>query len=123
MLIKKEKKTCPYSGLEFFPKRSNQIYASSEYRIAHNNEKNNAKRRLMAPKHKALSKNRDILESILGGSKEKAVHVEFLKGKGFDFTVFSGVYKNPKHESMCYVVHEFHYIKQVKYVYKIYRND
>ena len=122
MISKKEIKICPYSGEEFTPKRNNQIYARSEYRIAHNNDKNNAKRMLMAPVNKSLSKNREILESILGSENENEVHTQFLRGKGFDFGVFTGFYNNPNYDNLSYEIYQFHFVKINNEYYKIYRN-
>jgi hypothetical protein len=96
MLHKIEKRVCPYSKLEFIPKRNNQLFANKEYRIAFHNEIQNSFRwRLSAINKEIISSYKTLIE-ILEEKKSMVVHYQFLKGKNFSFKVFTGVSKTDK---------------------------
>ena len=125
MALLVNKYICPYSKEEFIPKRSNQIYAKPEYRIAFNNQRGNDKRKLLAPKNKLLKNNREILKSILELNSKGIVHVEYLKGAGFSFQVFTHLTYDKVFNKNAFSVYEFSYIQLAdspKY-FKIFKND
>ena len=122
MELNKEKRICPYSGEEFVPKRSNQVFANDKYRIAHNNKKNNDKRKLLASINKPLLKNFDVCNWIVGDEPFKIVHKEFLRGAGFNFSVFTHIFKDEKTNKLCYSVYHFYYFKVDGNYYKIVKN-
>ncbi len=113
------KRICPYSGIEFTPKRSNQVFANKECRIAFNNRKHNEKRKRLAFINKPLLKNYDILSQILGSQSEKVFHKEYLRGTGFSFSVFTNLHKDQNSNSYYYSVYNFYYYKIDNEHYKI----
>lgn len=118
-----EKRICPYSSIEFIPKRTNQIFANNKYRIAYNNKKNNDKRKLLAEFNNPMKKCFEILLEILKGQNEKIVHKEFLRGAGFNFAVFTHFYMNKETKKACYALYHVHYYKMDDNHYKIIKND
>jgi hypothetical protein len=123
MEIEIVKRICPYSGIEFIPKRSNQIFADSECRIAYHNDKNNAKRRKLATLFRPIEKQYDVLLKLLKGKKQVTVHKEFLRGAGFNFSLFTHIYYNESIKKNCYALHTVHYYKINENYYKICTND
>ncbi len=125
--MKKElkKQVCPYSGEEFIPKRTNQIYLKPEYRVAFNNQKNNDKRKLLAPKNKLLMKAREVLKSTLGNRMDIIVHEQYLRGAGLSFSVFTDFDEDKISNRRAYSVYEFSYIEMTDKPnhIKIFRND
>jgi len=119
MDVKIKKRICPYSGVEFVPKRTNQVFANGKYRIAYNNQKNNSKRKHLASINKPLLKNYDILNQILVNEQEKIVHKEYLRGIGFSFSVFTHFHKDEKSPKYYYSIYDFHYYKIYDFYYKI----
>jgi hypothetical protein len=122
MEINKEKRICPYRGEEFIPKRSNQVYANGKFRTYYNNKKSNDKRKLLASINKPLIKNFDIFNWIVGDEPYKIVHKEFLRGAGFNFSVFTHISKDEKINKLCYSVYHFYYFKVDDNNYKIVNN-
>ena len=96
MLYTTEKRVCPYSKLEFIPKRNNQLFAKKEYRIAFHNEIHNSFRRKLSAVNKEIVSSYKTLIEILGERKSVIVHYQFLKGKNFSFKVFTGIRKTDK---------------------------
>ncbi|MCK8480951.1 hypothetical protein [Psychroserpens algicola] len=117
-----EKRICPYSGVEFAPKRTNQVFANDRYRIAYHNQKNNSKRKRLASINKPLLKNYDILNQILGDEQEKIVHKEYLRGAGFSFSVFTHLHNDPNKDKYYYAIYDFYYINLDENYYKIIKN-
>ncbi|RDI14420.1 hypothetical protein [Flavobacterium sp. AG291] len=79
----------PLTGKEFIPKRSNQIFENSANRIKFNNQKARNFRIEHDYINKPLIKNVKILDELLTNKTKVTFHREFLKGKGFDFTVMT----------------------------------
>lgn len=123
MKNKIKKVICPNCRGDFIQKRRNQKYCHSGCRIEFNNEKNNEKRIILNKKQKPLAKNYDILSEILGDSKETKVHRQFLRGTGFNFSVFTHTDRNHENDNPCYGCHEFKYYKIDNEYYKIIRYD
>ncbi|MAB49341.1 MAG: hypothetical protein CMC05_11990 [Flavobacteriaceae bacterium] len=117
-----EKRICPYCGVEFVPKRSNQIFNNSVCRIAYNNKRNNAKRKELAKLFKPIEKQYEILLSLLNANKEVDVHREFLRGAGFNFSLFTHIHFNESIKMNCYALHTVHYYKINQDYYKICNN-
>jgi hypothetical protein len=61
----------PYSGEKFYPKKSNQRFASRENQIAYNNSKAKKERDLHTNFHNQIKKNWNILKTILGIKKSE----------------------------------------------------
>ena len=123
MSIRLDKRICPFSGEEFIPKRRNQIYAKSGYRIAHNNEVGRAKREKTSKLNKILFKNAEILKGILKGANTKKVHREFLRGAGFSFDGFTGLVEDKASNTIFYGVYGFGFKKIDNEYFKIIKND
>lgn len=122
-LKKQEQRICPYSGLKFTPKRSNQIYANAEYRIAHNNEKNRLKQKPTKKAFNLLHKNYNILHELMEGKKIIKVHSEFLRGAGFSFSVFTHFEEDLINGVDIYALHDFTFYKYEGDIYTIRRNE
>jgi hypothetical protein len=114
-------RTCPYSKVDFEPKRSNQKFASPQCRISHNNEINNSLRRKLNEINKLLLKNFKILDSLLGPNKEVAVNKFFLRGAGFSFTTFTHV--GQRGDEFVYGVYDISFQKHNQDEYLIYRTN
>ena len=102
---KKMKLKDPYSGEEFIPTRSNQIYACSTNRVAHNNLKANKLRKHLAPINKLLHQSYKILSELMKNKNEEVFHKQFLLGKGISFKTHThvGLFEE-QHE---YFIYEF----------------
>lgn len=122
MITNIEKRICPYSGIEFKPKRSNQIFANSNCRIAYHNNRNNAKRKELAKLFKPIEKQYEILLKLLNGRNQVQVHKEYLRGAGFNFSLFTHVHYNETIKKNCYALHTVHYYKVDQDYYKIVNN-
>ena len=81
----------PFTGEEFIPKKISQRFANKENRIKFNNEKAKKIRIKQAPTINPLKLNFKIIEELLGTKMEIILNKEFLRGKGFDFTINSGM--------------------------------
>lgn len=86
-------RVCPYSGEEFYAKRSNQKFENAECRIAYHNERNNQLRLMRARHDRKLHKNHKILVELMGDEKRKRFKRDFLLGKGFSTEVLTGLTK------------------------------
>lgn len=118
-----EKRTCPYSGEEFIPKRPNQVFVNSKNRIAYHNERHNAIRRELSKLNKPLKKSYEVLAKLLEGKEVVIVHKERLRGLGFSFSVFTHLHQNKSSKEPCNALYCFHYYKVDDNHYKILRND
>lgn len=86
-------RVCPYSGEEFYAKRSNQKFENAECRIAYHNHRNNLLRLMRAREDRRLHKNHKILVELMGDEKRKQFKRDFLHGKGFSTKVLTGLTK------------------------------
>lgn len=116
-------RTCPYSGIEFTPRRRNQIYANAQYRIAHNNEKSRIKRNSTSKIDKLIRNNYKILLELMGSDKVKIVHSQYLRGAGFSFKVFTHFADSKSKDYQCYGIYNFSYCKYDNNNYKIEKDD
>ena len=105
------KRICPYSKVEFIPKRRNQIYADAKCRIAHNNEKSRNKRLSTYPINKLINKNYNILLEIMEDKNVEIFHGEYLKGKGFSFQVFTHLVPSKTANKNHFAIFNFSYSK------------
>ncbi|AFU67931.1 hypothetical protein P700755_000958 [Psychroflexus torquis ATCC 700755] len=122
METKYKKRICPYSGEEFIPKRRNQIYVNSSYRIAHNNNKSHEKRKYTSVVNKKLAKNYDILWKLVNDEKKSIVHKEYLSGAGFLFNLYTTAYKTEE-GNIVYEVYGFKYYQTDINNYKIIKSE
>jgi hypothetical protein len=84
-----ELKKCPFSGEYFKSKRSNQIFASKRNRISYYNREYRKKRLPLERINRRLFYNYSILEIVLSDKDIVYLNIDYLKGKGFDFTFFT----------------------------------
>ena len=119
MLIERLKRVCPYSKTEFVPKRSNQIFATKECRIAFHNERNGLVRRKRRPITYQLDRNHKILDSLLGDKKETTVNKHYLRGAGFSYKIITHVESN--NSNVAYGVFDTIFQKINEEEYLIYR--
>jgi hypothetical protein len=119
MLPEKPKRVCLYSKKEFVPKRSNQIFANKECRIAYHNEISNSIRKSLHEINTRLIKNYKILTEIMKGKREGEFHSEFLRGKGFSFSVHTHIEK--LNDKFIYAIYEYSFYKIYNSTYKISR--
>lgn len=122
MLEMKQKRVCPHCKLEFIPKRSNQIFISSQARKEYHNNINNTIRKKTAFINKPLMKNRKVFSELLADKDEGVFHNEFLLGKGVSFKVFTN-FKEYKEGIIAYSVYEFWYYKVDEENIKVVRYD
>jgi len=87
--FRNEKRTCPYSGEEFYPKRHNQRFACAKYRVAFHNDANNKIRRGRAFIDNKLHKNYQILLELMDDKERGVFHKQFLLGSGYSFNVMT----------------------------------
>jgi hypothetical protein len=92
---------CAFSNEKFIPKRSNQIYATNEYRIANNNLKQKNIRRFTRLTDKRLHLNFRVLLELMQGQREAEFNSEYLKGKGFNFSVLTGLIRKDNETLLC----------------------
>lgn len=82
-------RTDPLTQETFYPKRTNQIFATRENQIRYNNEKAKSKRDTKSQLDKILDKNRNIISNLLDKESERKLSREFLLGAGFYFGCFT----------------------------------
>ena len=83
------KRTCLYSGEQFYPKRNNQKFATSKNKETFHNNINNELRRARAFIERKLHRNFKILLELMKEKTKGSFSKEFLKGKGFSFDVLT----------------------------------
>lgn len=84
-----EKRICPYSGEEFFPKRNNQRFASPKNKSDYHNSINNELKKLTSDIDRKLHRNFRILLEIMLGKEKYILSKDYLKGKGYSFEVLT----------------------------------
>ncbi len=77
----------PHTGESFVPKRRNQKYATTQNRVAYNNNLAYIDRLSKSFVDKPLRINHRILLSLLKTNETKSFSKDFLKGMGYDFSV------------------------------------
>ena len=82
-------RTDPLTGESFRPKRRNQKFANAINRMRYNNNLQYEKRLLKSFVDKALSKNFDIIHSLLDNKKSITITERELLEKGYDFMYFT----------------------------------
>ncbi|GGE44414.1 hypothetical protein [Psychroflexus planctonicus] len=110
----------PFTNEEFEPKRKNQRFANSKNRIDYHNMKANKLRREKASVDKPLNTNFKILNDIMKGKKKAEFHKEFLRGKGYDFKIYTGLCEVETNRGYC--IYNFILTYTESYV-KIIRNN
>lgn len=114
-----EKRLCPYSNQEFIPKRSNQVFALAEYRVAYHNDNNNAIRRKLSYINKQLMINYKVVQLLLGDKIEVIANKHFLRGAGFSFLTFTNVTK--KEDAYFHCIYDVAFQKLNDEEYLIFR--
>ena len=114
-----ELRTCPLSKEEFLPTRNNQVFSSKENRIIFHNQQNNKLRKRLSHINKQLLLNFRILIDVLDCETEMIIHKEYLKGKGFSFSVFTHFTISKSSNNYCYSIYEVAYERIDDDYYKI----
>ena len=81
----------PYTQEKFFPKRSNQIFATPQNKMKFHNERAKEYRDETKAVRSRLDRNNRLFDSLLGNRMKVRKHVEFLKGKGVDLKAVTRV--------------------------------
>ena len=84
-----EVKIDPYTEEAFFPKRSNQVFATPQNKMRYHNEKAKEYRDETKGFRNGLDRNYRMICVLLDGKFFARVHVEYLFGMGFDFGTLS----------------------------------
>ena len=96
-------KICPYSGVQFEPKRRDQIFASPQYRRSWHNDIQAEKRKALSD-IKLLKKNFEILEQLdIPIDGRKSFEKDFLLRKGYVLDAVSRLvsFENAIRTSVC----------------------
>jgi hypothetical protein len=86
-----ELRLCPHSNRIFEAKRQNQVFASSDDRIAYHNYQNNFLRKKLSSINKELLRSWKVADALLGDNVEIVVNKYFMRGRGFSFQNFTHV--------------------------------
>ncbi len=113
----------PFTKEEFWPIRSNQVYAKPQNQIANNNYKAGQINKEKRPTQQILNSNYKILKRILGTQKSVVVTEEFLLGAQFDLNYFTATSPTEDGKNVAYLVFDFILIKLTNNNYKIQKND
>ena len=110
----------PLTKESFYPKRSNQKFASRKNQVKYNNLKARKKRQAKKKFDQPLDRNRNILIGILGTNMSMIKHKEWLLALGYDFNIYT---HSARHEGKIIpCIYEFALIKLENQQYKIIRN-
>ena len=71
-----EVKIDPYTEEAFFPKRSNQVFATPQNKMRYHNERAKEYRDETKKVRSRLDRNNKLFESLLGDNKKARFHVE-----------------------------------------------
>ena len=113
----------PYTQEEFWPKRSNQVYAKRQNQIDSNNNKAGQINKLKRPTQQILNSNYKILKRILGTQKSVVVTEEFLHGAQFDFCYFTATVPADAGNGEIYLIFDYALLKLENKKYQIQKND
>ena len=83
----------PYTQEKYFPKRSNQIFATPQNKMMFHNERAKEYRDETKKVRSRLDRNNKLFEALLGDNKKARFHVEYLKGKGVDLKAVTRVFQ------------------------------
>lgn len=108
-MMDKQTKIDPYAGEEFIPKRKNQIYATRKNQVDHNNYRARAQRIIKGKVSRMLNQNWKIMDNLLKALTEMELSIEFLKGKGFDFSAFTQI--SSQNDQPIYMVYNYYWRK------------
>ncbi len=112
---------CLFSGEKFYPKRNNQVFASKKNRTTYHNDINNKTRHELKEINSKLTNNFKICKELVNVvTDKKQFHVEFLKGKGFDFDSFTGLIE--VENVNIFIVYNFSFQKINTDFYQIQKN-
>jgi hypothetical protein len=79
----------PLTKESFYPKRSNQKFASRKNQVKYNNLKARKKRQAKKKFDQPLDKNRSILLGILGDKKEVIKSKDWLLALGYSLNIYT----------------------------------
>jgi hypothetical protein len=88
-----EVKIDPYTQEKFFPKRSNQVFATPQNKMMFHNERAKEYRDETKAVRSRIDRNNKLFALLLGYNIKARFHVEYLKGKGADLKAVTRVIK------------------------------
>ena len=112
--------TDPLTKEVFYPKRSDQKFASRKNQIRFNNLKARKKRALKKKFDRPLDKNRNILFGILGSNKEAIKSMDWLLALGYYFNIYTHSMLYEGKSIPC--IYEFAIAQIERDKYKIFRH-
>jgi hypothetical protein len=86
-----EVKIDPYTQEKFFPKRSNQVFATPQNKMRYHNERAKEYRDETKAVRSRIDRNNKLFESLLRENNKARFHIEYLKGKGVDLKAVTRV--------------------------------
>jgi hypothetical protein len=86
-----EVKIDPYTKEAFFPKRSNQVFATPQNKMRYHNERAKEYRDETKKVRSRLDRNNKLFESLLRQNNKARFHIEYLKGKGVDLNTVTRI--------------------------------
>jgi hypothetical protein len=94
----------PETGEYFIPTHGNQKYVTPQNRIDFNNDKAKKKREKKKKVQSALDLNHKVLENELKDEEKVRRHEQFLLGRRYCFTAYTGAYlNNETKQNVCQV--------------------
>jgi hypothetical protein len=81
----------PYTQEKFFPKRSNQVFATPQNKMKFHNERAKEYRDETKKVRSRLDRNNKLFESLLRQNNKARFHIEYLKGKGVDLNTVTRI--------------------------------
>ena len=112
--------TDPLTKEVFYPKRSDQKFASRKNQIRFNNVKARKKRALKKKFDKPLDRNRNVLSGILGSNKEAVKSKDWLLALGYNFNIYTHAVMYEGKSIPC--IYEFAIAQIERDKYKIFRH-
>ena len=113
--------TDPLTKESFYPKRSNQKFASRKNQVKYNNLKARKKRVAKKKFDQPLDRNRNILIGILGTNMSMIKHKEWLLALGYDFNIYTHSSRYEGKNIPC--IYEFGIAQLDGEKFKIMRNE
>lgn len=91
-----EVKIDPYTGDEFYPKRSNQVFATPQNKMKYHNERAKEYRDETKEFRNCYDRCYKILRLLLEGKSSVRVHHEYIEGMGFDYGGLTAYHETKK---------------------------
>ena len=111
----------PYTQEEFFPKRSNQIFATPQNKMMFHNERAKEYRDETKEFRNCYDRCYKILRLLLEGKSPVRVHHEYLEGMGFDYVGITAYHETK--EGFVFYVYDIVVVSDDDDYYIIYRTE